>query len=154
MNWQALKSELTADPLGRGYAGMSDEQAAAALNTRNRAKTCPIPSQELLAWAGANNRRRKLLLAAADTSLPADLRNICEVALLMLQRDQVELDTNKSDRTAMLNALVAGGVLTTADRDALFALATKQVSRLDELGLPEVHAGDVAYARSNKVPVS
>lgn len=31
-----LKDELTSDPLGRGYAGMSDEEAAADLNISNR----------------------------------------------------------------------------------------------------------------------
>lgn len=36
MDLQVLKTELTTDPLGRGYAGMSDEQAATSLNTANR----------------------------------------------------------------------------------------------------------------------
>lgn len=32
MNLAALKTELTTDPLGRGYSGMSDEAAANSLN--------------------------------------------------------------------------------------------------------------------------
>jgi hypothetical protein len=33
-----LVNELTTDPLGRGYAGMTDQQAADSLNTRNRTR--------------------------------------------------------------------------------------------------------------------
>lgn len=36
MNIEALKSELTTDPLGRGYAAMTDIAAAADLNTEYR----------------------------------------------------------------------------------------------------------------------
>ena len=35
-DYPALKAELTTDPLGRGYATMTDAQAASSLNTVNR----------------------------------------------------------------------------------------------------------------------
>ena len=35
-DYSALKTELTIDPLARGYATMTDAQAAASLNTVNR----------------------------------------------------------------------------------------------------------------------
>lgn len=38
MDYQTLNTELTTDPLGRGYAGMTDEQAAADLNTVYRTR--------------------------------------------------------------------------------------------------------------------
>lgn len=39
MDYQALKTELTTDPLVRGYSGMSDEAAASDLNTEYRTNT-------------------------------------------------------------------------------------------------------------------
>ena len=35
-NYAALKTELMSDPLARGYAGMTHQQAADSLNTANR----------------------------------------------------------------------------------------------------------------------
>lgn len=37
LTWEALKAELTTDPLTRGYSVMSDEEAAIDLNTEYRA---------------------------------------------------------------------------------------------------------------------
>lgn len=37
-NYEALKAEILADPLGRGYAGMTDQQAADDLNTEYRTR--------------------------------------------------------------------------------------------------------------------
>lgn len=39
MSLQVLKDELTADPLGRGYSGMTDAEAADDLNTAYREST-------------------------------------------------------------------------------------------------------------------
>ena len=38
MSLDILRAELTDDPLGRGYSGMSDEEAAADLNTAYRSR--------------------------------------------------------------------------------------------------------------------
>ena len=49
---------------------------------------------------------------------------------------------------ALVDGLVAGAVLTAADKAALIAEATVPRSRAEELGIPRVKPGHVAEARS------
>jgi hypothetical protein len=66
----------------------------------------------------------------------------------MIMRDNTTLDLNLPDRVSMLNALVAYGVLSQADKDSIDALSQESISRADELGLGSVKAGTVQQARS------
>lgn len=151
MSLERLSLEIKNDPLNRGYAQMTNAQILTSLNTANRPVSTYkiISSAELLAWAGSNQRKKKLR-EAITTGVNDDIKNIAEIAVDMLGRDSTELDLNKQDRVAMMNALVAGGVLSQADTDALYVLATQpNISRLKELKLGEFHEGDVAWARTH-----
>jgi hypothetical protein len=153
MTLQALKDELTNDPLGRGYSGMSDEAAADSLNTANRSCLEPISSAELLAWSGNGATdgsmlcRYERIQEAAAASASNTVRGACIAALGMIERDGTSLDLNKPDRMAMLDALVAGGVLTAAEKTSLLALATITCSRAVELGLSFITPSLVADAK-------
>jgi hypothetical protein len=151
MSLERLGQEIKNDPLNRGYSGMSNTQILESLRTPDRpAGTYNVlSSAELLAWAGSNQRKRKLRAASNDHASD-DIKNIAEIAVDMLNRDATELDLNKADRVAMMNALVAGGVLAAEDTAALYALAAKpNVSRLQELGLGHFLEGDVEWARTH-----
>jgi hypothetical protein len=132
MDYAKLRTELTSDPLTRGYAAMSIQQAADNLNTANRASTvrsiAPGKIVSALVWS--------------------------EYAALTADQKQVfwgmvgagDLDPNDAKIKAIFAGLFGAGTTTRAN---LIALATGPlVSRATELGLGEVTAGDVGRARA------
>jgi len=146
-NIAILKSEIDSDPLGRGYSGMDDTAVAVDVNTAYRTKKEPISSAELLAWS-ASDARLQNIKNAAENGATDDLKSLAQAAYLIVTRDGTTLDLNLADRVAMLDSLVAAGVLTAADRTSLDALATVSISRAEELALGLVRAGTVQQARS------
>jgi hypothetical protein len=145
-NIAIIKSEIDSDPLGRGYSGMDDTAVAVDLNTAYRTKKEPISSAELLAWS-ASDARLQNIKNAAENGATDDLKSLAQAAYLIVTRDGTTLDLNLADRVAMLDSLVAAGVLTAADRTSLDALATVSISRAEELAIGRVRAGDVIQAR-------
>ena len=145
-NIAILKSEIDSDPLGRGYSGMDDTAVAVDVNTAYRTKKKPISSAELLAWS-ASDARLQNIKNAAENGATDDLKSLAQAAYLIVTRDGTTLDLNLADRVAMLDSLVAAGVLTAADRTSLDALATVSISRAEELAIGRVRAGDVIQAR-------
>lgn len=132
MNIAALATELTTDPLGRGYAAMSDVQAAASLNTRNR--TGPdrgiIPSYELI-----------------NATVPAEWNSLSATEK---QRYQTitgagSVDIQNANVRAALAAMFGAGTTTRTNMVALQSGVS--ISRADELGLGVVGDGHVASAR-------
>jgi len=125
--------------------------AAAEINALNRTRTVPISSGELLAWSGAKSdgdRPRIIKIEEGENSAVEDVAAICKVAAETIRRDGTELDLSRADRVAMVSALVAAGVLSQADSDSLYALATEAISRATEIGLSNVRAGTVEQARA------
>ena len=145
-NIAILKSEIDSDPLGRGYSGMDDTAVAVDINTAYRTKKDPISSAELLAWS-ASDARLQNIKNAAENGATDDLKSLAQAAYLIVTRDGTTLDLNLADRVAMLDSLVAAGVLTAADRTSLDSLATVSISRAEELSIGRVRAGDVIQAR-------
>jgi hypothetical protein len=148
---QILHDELL---IGHPVTGPYSADAATAaeqINAVNRTRTVPISSGELLAWsagAGAGDRPRLIKIEEGTQSQNEQIAAICKVAEGTIKRDSTQLDLLKSDRVAMVAALVAAGVLSQADSDSLYALATRQISRADEIGLSNVRAGTVEQARA------
>lgn len=141
MNLQALKTEL-ADP---AYAELSDQAAADVINAKTVDVLRPVSSASLLAWSAADGRYRKLEAATADTSSP--VYSLASAAFLMIRRDATELDLNLPDRVALLAALVAAGVLSQGDADAIYVLATHTIPWTQANGLGEVGRGLVINTR-------
>lgn len=143
-----LTAEYVNDPLGRGYADMEPQEVAENMNeVEDRQITKAISSAELLAWSGANNRFMRISNAADNEALPDALRSIAHVAKLLITRDGTSLDLGKSDRVAMMQALVDGGVLTADDVTSITALASATVSRAEELGFSKVFPSHITYIR-------
>lgn len=146
MNLPELKSELDDDSLARGYAAMSDAEAAADLNSAYRTRLAPISSAELLAWAAANGRFAAIE-EAAESHADQGVKSIARAASVMIRRDGTQLDLSLPDRMAMLDALAAANVLTGNDKDDLVDKASVPASRAEELGLGTVTPSDTANAR-------
>jgi hypothetical protein len=142
MDLGKLKIELEIDPLNRGYSNMTTEEIITSLNTPNIPRYKSLTSAELLAWA-ASNRRRKKLVNASLNHVSEDIQNLAEVAVILLDRDGTQIDLNLPDRVQMVEILVAAGVLDASDKTDLYALATYNISRNQELNLGEIMNGDV-----------
>jgi len=129
MDIDVLKTELTGDPLSRGYSGMTDAEAAADLNTvyRTRNKTSLSGSEVLNAvdaaqWAGLTDAQRQTVW------------NIVHLGTV---------DPFGVEATLMIGVFGAG----TATITALAASRVETVSRAAELGLGLVYPGHIENAR-------
>ena len=148
---QALRAELDAGHPVTGPYSSDAAVAADQINAVNRSRLVPISSSELLAWSGqasALDRPRNLKIAEGKANPVEAIAAICVVAESTINRDGTSLDLNLSDRAAMLEALVAGGVLSDADKSSLYDIATEAISRATELGLGNIRPGTVEQARA------
>jgi hypothetical protein len=151
-----LRDELNNDTLARGYAGMTDEQAAASINTKNRPSMLTLDAGALNAWAAGSGRYRKLETAmegTAPSGISDATRSMARAAWRMVDRDSTQFDPNDAEQEGLVDALVAAGVLSAADKTALWARAAELISRADELRragarIPmPVRTGDITAAR-------
>jgi len=126
-----LYDELSGDPLGRGYAAMSDQEAADDLNTAYRTRTrdrvetwevieATVPS-EYAALSDAEKQRYQTFVAAGT------------------------LNPSGTNTRDAFGAMFGGGTTTRAN---LLAMASESVSRAVELDVPNITVAQVASARS------
>lgn len=141
-----LKSEIESDPLGRNYSLMSDEQVALSLNNKDRTRPSNISSAELLAWSASDGRLASIR-SAIEGGVDNTAKSLAEAAYMMISRDGTYLDLTLPDRVAMLDGLVAYGILSSSDRSDLVSKSTVSCSRAEELSLGRVRTGDVIQAR-------
>ena len=147
MNYSKLADELTNDPLGRGYSGMSDEEAANDLMSEYRTLYSPITMGNIIRWAARYDAIYSL--ETAVTSGDADKRRLARAALAMIESPQVDtLDIGDVEISGMFDELVTLGVFTSAEQDDLVAFGTSTISRATEVGLGRVKPGYVGKARA------
>lgn len=134
MNYAALTAELTGDPLGRGYAGMTNQQCADSLNAKNRngPERTSVKGSEIYnaivpaEWSALTNANKELV------------RDVFSLG------DFIDVSTGTNTRTVLLNVFGAG----TATRTNLANLVKTTISRAEELNMGEpVGDGHVASAR-------
>lgn len=130
-NIAILTTELSSDPLARGYSGMDDATAAASLNTADRSvERTLVPSHEVYEqivpseWGALQNVEKDRI------------GQILSMGIVNVQ--------GANTRAAFAAAFSAG----TTTRSNLLAYQTRPASRAEELGLPQVKAGHVEQARS------
>jgi hypothetical protein len=126
-----LRVEIDADPLARGYSGMTDTQITASLNTKDRVidrTAVPVPE----------------IFAAIE---PTDYLAVTNVDRQRYLSDLFQLDSIPLDSGNVRSALstIFSGTSTLTN---LQALQTETISRGAELGLGAVSEGDVTKARS------
>lgn len=129
MDLVALKSELNSDPLGRGYAAMSDEQAANSLNVSDRTPNRDTLDAGYLVASIVQSEYGSLSAAQKDY-----LRLIAMAQTLPLTA------TVKVELGAIFPA-------NSATRANLLALMKRPGSRAEELGLGTITPSNVADAR-------
>jgi hypothetical protein len=147
MNHSKLRDELTIDPLGRGYSGIADEQAADDLMSKYRTLVSPITMANIIRWSARHDTIHALETAVA--SGVADKRRLARAALALIESPQIDtLDLGDVEISGMFDALVTLGVFTSAEQDDLVAFGASLISRATEIGLGRVKPGYVGKARA------
>jgi len=139
MNYEKLKPEIQNDPLKLGYAGMTDEDVAGALNVINRiitrrASVTKYAFVDLLGLPRAGELWAKIqTLAEANTEAAMALRL---------------LDADEGIDASMLASLLPRAKTALGLRDnEIAALTTQTVSRAEEIGIEEVTHAHIRSAR-------
>lgn len=132
MDYSVLKTEITTDPQGKGYAGKTDQQVADLLNaigtdTKERGV---IPAHEIV----------DATVPSEWSALTADEKQRYQT---IVSAGQVNVK-NPNIRAAF-QAMFAGGTTT---RTALTALTTEKTSRAEALGFGKVAYWDVERAKA------
>ena len=129
MDIDKLKTELTDDPLARGYSGMTDAAAAADLNTVYRTKNkTSMTGSEILNNVDATE------WAALDAAEKQTVWDIVHLGTI---------NPFGVEATLMIGVFEGGSATITA----LQAARKDDVSRAVELGLGNVKVGNVQLAR-------
>lgn len=105
--YEILRTELTSDPLARGYAGMTATQAATSLNTANR-PTAVLPA--LFTPSQIINQIVPADLAALATTTNQPKLN---ALLLVLQGSVVDASLNSTVRETIKTVFAGTGLATT-----------------------------------------
>lgn len=148
MSLAILKTEVLGDPLGLGYASMSDQQVYVSMVGKTRTRNRQLTTTDLLEWAGTNQRFLKVKNAAAVTA-DSQTKNVAAILQTLLQSPGIPFDMNRPASLAMITFLVAQAVLSAADQTALQTLAVEEINRFQELGIQEYQAGDINAARNS-----
>lgn len=134
---QQVRNEITADPLGLGYATplavAADGTTAGLLNAKQYRG--PVPIIDLSAYCTVNGISGKVEAAAYDPTSPLAVRQLCFGVLAILRND-LRLNTADVDdpsSAAMTGGLIDTGLMTEAQRDVILTLANNRRSRAEVL---------------------
>lgn len=140
MDYVLLNSEITTDPTGVGYAGMTDAEIAASLS----ATTICVRQRVVVSSLVEKARELQITLAlrtvALDDTKPVELRAICQEILSLMDGDlTATIDLDHPTAQTMFGALLQYGIMTAEQAEAIDALATARViSRAEQIGLGAV----------------
>ena len=151
MDYQLLNTELTTDPLGRGYSGMSDEAARIDLNTEYRDRNFPI-LLDAVNYAIRENGKwtefRELaeLQTVSGTYDNQSMREFMDMFTGFTSLPEVDMQATYMD--GLIDAMVTEGSMGIGVANALKAFGVQTVSRAVELFDTDVIIGDIQNARA------
>lgn len=148
MNYSVLSNEINNDPLGVGYASMDAYQIRDSINGKTRSSYKVLTSNDLLKWSGKNGRYIKVKNAADNTSLSNEIRSAAFAAVVMVERDNTLFDYNDTNSQNIFNVLVSNDIISQEDKNDLVSTLTENVSRAQELGLPQLRKKHVERAQN------
>jgi len=148
MNYTVLSNEINNDPLGLGYASMDAYQIRDSINEKTRSAYKVLTSNDLLKWSGINGRYIKIKTAADNTGLSDEIRSAAFAAVVMVERDNTLFDYNDGNSQSIFNVLVSNDIISEEDKNDLLATLTENISRAQELGLPQLRKKDVERAKN------
>jgi len=145
-----LSDELTNDPLTRGYAGMTDEEATTDLNTEYRDVNYPIlidavnyAIRENGKWTAF--REKAELQTVSGTYDNQSMREFMDMFTGFTSLPEIDMQGVYMD--GLIDDMVTEGSMGAGVAAALKAFGVQTVSRGVELGLGTVRVGEVGVAR-------
>ncbi len=144
MNLSALAAKIR-EPQ---YAGLSDQLVADAVNGLRVSVRRPVPTW-LVRQTAIEGGYWPSLLDARESSTPA-VRSLSISVLAWIDDQSGTIQSVDMDRPAVVTmraALVAAGIVTQDQADALSALADASIPWTESVGLPEIGVGLVINAR-------
>lgn len=138
MNYEILKTELQ----DAAYTGLSDADAASALNTQNVAAKTTVAAHDI---------RKYLMLV--DKLLPIEASSLNSAiaaarALEIFPTFDLAESAVETKLIAVLDALITDGLIDGTDKSTILAMGYHLISRVTELGLPKISAWNVTEARA------
>jgi len=130
MDINILKTEITTDPLGRGYSGMTDEQVAVSLNTVDRERNLASITGDI-AFSATDGAEFAALSATKQ-----------QLWLAFCGRETI--NPFGTSNVAFVQWIFGAGSTTVSN---LANVRKEPVSRGNELGIGLVRPGDVNQAR-------
>lgn len=142
---QKIRNELANDPLSRGYSGMTDAQRLAALTTADITTTRDVVITPQLLAQVFGTASASAMLEAMETAAASDVQ--LKWMLQIIYENRGGLSTATPGVTDKLTALAGVGTVITPVQLAVFEGARQTtISRAAQLGLGEIHLGDVIEA--------
>ena len=146
--YAVLTDELRNDPLGVGYANMTDEEVAASLNEPRYS----VPTQRFITWraiAAVLDDDEYAAVKSALNQLAQASPKVADMIPFLSQATGDDgtgggIDFGNAGVRAMIQALPG---VSEAAKGKLLALGEQPASRAEILGLPEVYPGHVESAR-------
>ena len=147
--YDVLIAELRNDPLGRGYAAMTDDEVAASLNEPRYS----VPTTRFITWraiAAVLDDDEYAAVKAALNQLAQASPKVADMIPFLSQATGDDgtgggIDFGNAGVRAMIQALPG---VSEAAKGKLLALGERPASRAEILGLPEVYPGHVESARN------
>ncbi len=148
-----LFTELDTDPEGLGYnfSTQTDQEILDLLFVVDREQNVVLNSNILLAWSGAQGRLKRLTdganLTGDFSTLSGTNQGYCQFLTTLINRENTTLDASAGVITTLFTALVIATVLTVGDTNALSTLATKNISRAEEIKVLQTKLGHIQRMR-------
>lgn len=153
----ALQSELASDPSALGYAGKADAAAASLLVAATQTQAIDVAAAQVMnvlmlrgAWPAIELLVAHGVPSGQSPPTAADKALGAAIALLRLCTATPEQMVRMSDAAtnaavkAQLAALVANNTIAQGDSDAVLALAGRNISRAELIGIPALVDYDAA----------
>lgn len=153
-NVAALQYELTADPLGRGYASMTDAQIAASLNTINLMEIASVPIADVEAYLLSDGTLIRLESWLTANPTPGPLYTAVAALLRVIDSTRLAMFDISSPAAyqgfqQQLQALVTASLLTSQQSTDLLNMTVTNVSRAQQIGwAPGIGVSDIDSART------
>jgi hypothetical protein len=142
MNESALIEELRKPE----YAGLTDQQAADAVNAKTVQQSAPVAAQQIRLTLASRGKLAAIKRIGDNTAAPEPPYDACATLMALLDAGDT-IDLQNAAVSAASAILIQHNLLTQADADAIAALAVKTVPWVDVEGIGEVGIGFVINAR-------
>jgi hypothetical protein len=132
------------------YASLTDQEAADAVAAKTVSVRRPVDTWVVKKTAIESGYYPALVELSRDPSSPPAVRGLCIAVLAWIDDQRIQtVDMDLPVVSQMTSGLVASGICTQPQVEALSNLANHTIPWAESVGLPEIGRGLVSAARSS-----